>query len=151
MITRRLALALPLGLIASPAAAAPPLAIVMNSGEASCSVIDMTRRQVIATLPTYREPSHWCLTPDRKTLYVCDASGNALFMFDPLTAAPLGHVRIADPYQLAYTPDNRYLVVNALRIDHVDIYDGATHLSDKDKIGLNTLAAMTQKKMAGGQ
>jgi hypothetical protein len=32
-----------------------------------------------------------------------------------------------------------------------DIYDGATHLSDKDKIGLNTLAAMTQKKMAGGQ
>jgi DNA-binding beta-propeller fold protein YncE len=86
----------------------------------------MTRRQVIATLPTYREPSHWCLTPDRKTLYVCDASGNALFMFDPLTAAPLGHVRIADPYQLAYTPDNRYLVVNALRIDHVDIYDGVT-------------------------
>jgi hypothetical protein len=128
MITRRVALALPAALAALPAWGDPgkPLAIVMNSGEASCSVIDMTSRQVINTLPTYREPSHWCLTPDRRTLMVCDASGNALFMFDPLTAAPLGHRRMADPYQLAYTPDRKYLVVNALRINHVDVYDGAS-------------------------
>jgi YVTN family beta-propeller protein len=104
----------------------PPIAIVMNSGEASVSVIDMATQKVIATQPTYREPSHWCLSPDRSKLYVCDASGNALFIFDPLTAAPIGHVRVADPYQLAYTPDQKYLVVNALRINHVDIYDGAT-------------------------
>jgi YVTN family beta-propeller protein len=127
MITRRAALALPLGLAARPALAeATSIAIVMNSGEASVSVIDMATRQVIQTLPTYREPSHWCLTPDRAKLYVCDASGNSLFMFDPRTAAPLGHVRMADPYQLAYTPDQKYLVVNALRLDHVDIYDGAS-------------------------
>jgi YVTN family beta-propeller protein len=136
MITRRTALALPLALLATPALAdapplapganAPPLAIVMNSGEASVSVIDMTTLKVVQTLPTYREPSHWCLTPDRSKLYVCDASGNGLFIFDPITAAPLGHVRMADPYQLGYTPDEKYLVVNALRLDHVDIYDGAT-------------------------
>jgi len=127
MITRRALLPLPLALLSLPAFAdSPPLAIVMNSGEASISVIDMTTRQVIATEPTYREPSHWCLSPDRAKLYVCDASGNALFMFDPLTAAPLGHVRVADPYQLAYTPDEKYLVVNALRINHVDVYDGAS-------------------------
>ncbi|MDE8347891.1 MAG: hypothetical protein POG74_00200 [Acidocella sp.] len=98
----------------------------MNSGEATVSVIDMTTRQVVRTLPTYREPSHWVLTPDRSKLYICDASGNSLFMLDPLTAAPLGHMTIADPYQLGYTPDQKYLVVNALRINHVDIYDGAT-------------------------
>jgi DNA-binding beta-propeller fold protein YncE len=131
MITRRAAFAaslpLALALTAAPALATDrPLALVMNSGEASCAVIDMASRQVINTLPTYREPSHWCLSPDRTKLYVCDASGNSLFIFDPHTFAPLGHLRMADPYQLAYTPDRKYLVVNALRLDHVDVYDGAT-------------------------
>ena len=35
-------------------------------------------------------------------------------------------MRIADPYQLGYTPDQKYLVVNALRLNHVEIYDAAT-------------------------
>ncbi len=126
-LTRRTALAAPLAALFSNAAAGGRnLAFVMNSGEASVSVIDMDARQVVSTLPTFREPSHWCLTPDRSKLYVCDASGNSLFAFDPVTAAPLGHSRMADPYQLGYTPDNRFLVVNALRIDHVDFYDGAS-------------------------
>jgi DNA-binding beta-propeller fold protein YncE len=38
----------------------------------------------------------------------------------------MGSTRIADPYQLGYTPDQKYLVVNALRINHVDVYDGAS-------------------------
>jgi len=133
MITRRTLLPLlPFSLLPAAALAdAPPgaaakLALVMNSGEASCSVIDMTTLQVTATLPTYREPSHWALSPDRTKLYVADASGNALFIFDPRTMAPLGHLRIADPYQLGFTPDMKYLVVNALRLDHVDVYDGTT-------------------------
>jgi len=104
----------------------PPLAMVMNSGDASISIIEMNTRQVIKTLPTLREPSHWALSPDRSKLYIADASGNALFIVDPLTGAALGHRRIADPYQLAYTPDEKYLVVNALRLDHVDVYDAGT-------------------------
>jgi YVTN family beta-propeller protein len=129
MITRRAALALPLlGLAPRLADAGPirPLAMVMNSGEASVSIIDMTSRQVINIVPTLREPSHWALSPDRTKLYIADASGNALFILDPITGAPLGHRRIADPYQLGYTPDQKYLVVNALRINHVDIYDAAS-------------------------
>jgi DNA-binding beta-propeller fold protein YncE len=35
-------------------------------------------------------------------------------------------VKIADPYQLAYSPDQKYLMVNALRINRVDVYDAAT-------------------------
>jgi len=124
MIPRRALFALPLlGLAPANAAGTPPLAMVMNSGEASVSIIDMTTRQVVDTVPTLREPSHWALSPDRSKLYIADASGNALFILDPLTGAPLGHRRIADPYQLGYTPDQKYLVVNALRINHVDIYD----------------------------
>jgi DNA-binding beta-propeller fold protein YncE len=127
MINRRALLALPL-LGLAPALADPmrPLAMVMNSGEASVSLIDMNSRQVIGTVPTLREPSHWALSPDRTKLYIADASGNALFILDPLTGAPMGHKRIADPYQLGYTPDQKYLVINALRIDHVDVYDAGS-------------------------
>jgi DNA-binding beta-propeller fold protein YncE len=98
----------------------------MNSGDGSISIINMDSHQVTTTDPAYREPSHWALTPDRSKLYVSDASGNALFILNPLTGAEQGHVRIADPYQLAYTPDEKYLIVNALRINHVDIYDATS-------------------------
>ena len=107
---------------AAASASVPSLAIVMNSGEASVSVIDMTTRQVVRNLPTLREPSHWALSPDRSKLYIADASGNALFIVDPKTGTALGHKTIADPYQLGFTPDHRYLVVNALRLNYVDIY-----------------------------
>jgi YVTN family beta-propeller protein len=103
-------------------AAAPALAMVMNSGEASVSVIDMATRKVVRTLPTLREPSHWALSPDRSKLYIADAGGNALFIVDPVTGTALGHKTVADPYQLGYTPDQRYLVINALRLNYVDVY-----------------------------
>jgi len=45
-----------------------------------------------------------------------------LFIVDPHTGTALGHKVIADPYQLGFTPDHRYLVVNALRLDYVDVY-----------------------------
>lgn len=105
-------------------AGTPPLAFVLNSAAGSLSIIDMDTRRVIRTEAAYREPSHWALTPDRKTLLVADASGNALFMYDPVTAAPQGHRRIADPYQIGYTPDQRYFLVNSLRLNFVDVYDG---------------------------
>ncbi len=125
-LSRRAALAFPLlGLAPALAAEPRPLAMVMNSGEASVSIIDMNSRQVIKTTPTLREPSHWALSPDRTKLYIADASGNCLFILDPLTGDAMGSKRIADPYQLAYTPDEKYLVVNALRLDHVDVYDAA--------------------------
>ena len=127
MLTRRTALALPLlGLTPAFGETPKPLAMVMNSGEASVSIIDMTTRQVIKTTPTLREPSHWALSPDRTKLYIADASGNSLFILDPLTGDAIGSTRIADPYQLAYTPNQKYLVVNALRLNHVDIYDAAS-------------------------
>ncbi len=128
MITRRIALSLPFALLATRALGdtPPPIAIVMNSGEGSVSIIDMNTKQVISTEPMLREPSHWALTPDRSKLYVTDASGNAFFVFNPTTGAPEGHFRIADPYQLGYSPNSKYLVVNALRLNHVDVYDATS-------------------------
>jgi DNA-binding beta-propeller fold protein YncE len=128
LLRRTMMTALPFAGLTLPAfaAAGRKLAMVMNSGEASVSIIDMDSRQVLNTVPTLREPSHWALSPDRAKLYIADASGNSLFILDPETGAPLGHRVIADPYQLGYTPDDKYLVVNALRLNHVDVYDAAT-------------------------
>ena len=131
MLSRRAVMSLPLGfgflgLDVAAGDPLPPLAMVMNSGEASVSIIDMNTRLVIKTTATLREPSHWALSPDKSKLYIADASGNSLFILDPLTGDGLGSRRIADPYQLGYTPDQKYLVVNALRLDHVDVYDAVS-------------------------
>jgi YVTN family beta-propeller protein len=111
---------------AAAAEAPPPIAIVLDSGAANLSLIDMTTRRVTRTEPTYREPSHWALTPDRSRLLIADASGNALFFLDPRTGRELGHRMIPDPYQLWFAPDGRHLTVNALRLNHVDIYHADT-------------------------
>jgi YVTN family beta-propeller protein len=110
--------------IASPIT--PPIAIVMNSGGGTISEIDMTTRQVLREVPALREPSHWALNPDRSKLLVSDASGNAIFFLDPATGRELGHKLIPDPYQLWFSPDGQYLTVNALRLNHVDVYHAAT-------------------------
>ena len=130
-LSRRALLAAPafLGLAPAFARAAgttPPICIVLDSGGSRVSVIDMTTRKVIHTEPTLREPGHWALTPDRKTLLIADASGNALFFFDPVTGRERGHKLIPDPYQLWFSPDGKFLTVNCLRLNHVDIYHADT-------------------------
>ena len=114
---------------APAASAAPPaggIAIVMNSAGASISIVDMASHRQIREVPVLREPHHWTLSPDGSELWVGDAGGNALFALDPTTGTRLGHRVLADPYQLWVSPDGRRLTVNALRFDHVDVYDAAT-------------------------
>jgi DNA-binding beta-propeller fold protein YncE len=102
------------------------IAIVMNSAGASISIIDMASGQHIREVPVLREPHHWTLSPDGSELWIGDAGGNAMFALDPVSGRPLGHRVLSDPYQLWVSPDGRRLTVNALRLDHVDVYDTAT-------------------------
>ena len=48
----------------------PKLAVVLNSGEATVSLIDMPARKVIKTVPVGKEPHHLMITPDQKTLLI---------------------------------------------------------------------------------
>ena len=111
-------------------AAVPPgdqgIAIVMNSAGASFSVIDVASRRVVRTTPVLREPHHWALLPDHSALLIGDTSGNAMFFLDPRTGQVLRHTAFSDPYQLWFSPDHRHFVVAALRVNHVDVYDGST-------------------------
>ncbi|MGH7117565.1 MAG: YncE family protein [Acetobacteraceae bacterium] len=112
----------------APLESSPPggIAIVMNSIGASVSIIDIKTEKQLREVPLLREPHHWTLSPDGTELWVGDASGNTLFALSPATGSLLGHRVLADPYQLWVSPDGRRLVVNALRLNHVDVYDAAT-------------------------
>ena len=129
MRLNRAALALlPLLLFAAfaPSTLAAGLAFVINSGGASISVIDMATHKELRRIPALREPHHWALTPDGKSLLVGDTVGNELLFLDPATGAVQRRMPCVDPYQLWFSPDGRFLVVNGLARNQIDVYDGTS-------------------------
>ena len=107
-------------------AAARPLAFVINSNEASVSLIDLNTREEIKRVPVLREPHHMALSPDGASLLVGDTAGNAVFFLDPQTGELQRRMVMSDPYQLQYSPDGKWLTVAALARNQIDIYDAAT-------------------------
>ena len=106
----------------------PKLAIVLNSAEASVSLIDMPTRKVIKTVPVGKEPHHLMLTPDQKTLLIANAAGNDVQLMNPVNGELAGKIpEIIDPYQIGYSPNHKWFIANGNRLDRVDIYaaDGA--------------------------
>ena len=132
-----LALSLPVALRAQtppvpPAPAAAPVAtaakalrpiFVLNSLDATISVIDPVSFTELKRIPTGKEPHHLYLTPDEKSLIVANALGDSLTFVDPVTAQVQRVVTgIIDPYQLRFSPDMKWFVTAANRLNHVDIY-----------------------------
>lgn len=108
-------------------AAGRALCFVVNSVDASLSVIDVASRSVTHTVPLLREPHHLVLSPDRKSLVVGDTVGNALFFVDPLTGQLQRRLAAADPYQLQFSPSGRLLTIAGLARAQVDVMDAATY------------------------
>ena len=116
-----------LALLAFPGLAqAGGLAFVINSNDASLSLLDVDTHQEVRRVPMLREPHHMALTPDHKSLVVGDTAGNTLFFLDPRTGAVQRQATVSDPYQLQYSPDGRYLTIAGLARAQIDIYDAAT-------------------------
>jgi YVTN family beta-propeller protein len=97
--------------------------VVLNSGEASVSVIDQTERREIRRFEVGKEPHHLIRTPDGGSLIVANAMSNDLHFLDAATGDVQRRLRnMPDPYQLAYSPDRKWFVTAALRLDRVDVY-----------------------------
>jgi DNA-binding beta-propeller fold protein YncE len=106
----------------SPAAQANNV-IVLNSGEATLSLIDEATHQVVGTVPTGKEPHHLMATPDNSSLIVANSVSNNLMFVDPKTGKVQRWVEnIEDPYQIGFSPDRKWLVTTGLRLDRLDIY-----------------------------
>ncbi|VWX55642.1 conserved exported hypothetical protein [Burkholderiales bacterium 8X] len=106
----------------APTAGSPPI-FVLNSLDATVSVInpaDWTEKTRIAT---GKEPHHLYLAPDESSLLVANSAGDSLTFLDPRTAEVQRVVYgIIDPYHLRFSPDMKWLVTAANRLNHVDIY-----------------------------
>jgi len=110
---------------AQPAAAEPsrPPIFVLNSLDANLSVIDSVSLKELRRIPVGKEPHHLYLAPDEKSLLVANALGNSLTLVDPRT----GEIQrvigdILDPYQLRFSPDMKWFVTAANRLNHIDIF-----------------------------
>ena len=119
---------LPLVFLASMAGSAwaGGLAIVLNSGDATLSVLDMARETELRRVPVLREPHHIALSPDGADLLVGDAGANEMLFLDPHTGDIRRRVPVADPYHLAFSPNGKWLTVTGLARNQVDVYDAAT-------------------------
>jgi YVTN family beta-propeller protein len=125
--------ALVLGLGASVAARADQV-IVLNSEEASYSIVSRGQRAEIGRVPLGREPHHLITTPDGKEVLVASTVTNELVALDSKTGQRTRVVRnIIDPYQLGFSPDGKWFVTAAYRLDHIDIYryDGDFKLASR--------------------
>ena len=96
---------------------------VLNSLEASVSMVDPATWKETRRFATGKEPHHLYLTPDEKSLIIANALSDSLLFVDPRTGAIQRTVRgIIDPYHLRFSPDMKWFVTAANRLNHVDIY-----------------------------
>ena len=123
-ISRFLALLLLVsGLTVQAAEPVKRTAIVLNSGEASVSLIDMDKRAVYKTFPIGKEPHHLMITPDQKSVLVANAAGDDVVFLDPKTGDIQSRLpNIVDPYHIGYSPNKKWFVAAGNRLDRVDIY-----------------------------
>ncbi len=105
-----------------PAKTRPPI-FVLNSLDATISVIDPVSWKELQRIPTGKEPHHLYLTPDDKSVIVANAGSNSVTFIDPSTAQVQRTVRdIADPYHLRFSPDMKWFVTASNRLHRIDIY-----------------------------
>ncbi|MDW5444543.1 selenium-binding protein SBP56-related protein [Polaromonas sp. SM01] len=103
--------------------AQPAPLFVLNSLDANVSVINPVDWTEIKRIPTGKQPHHLYLTPDEKSVIVANALSDTLTFIDPKTAAIQRVIPgILDPYQLRFSPDMKWFVTAANRLNHIDIY-----------------------------
>ncbi|MBL6651195.1 MAG: PQQ-binding-like beta-propeller repeat protein [Reyranella sp.] len=97
--------------------------LVLNSEEASYSILSRTGRIEQARHPVGREPHHLIATPDGKEVLVASTATNELLVLDANTGEKRRVVRdVIDPYHLGFSPSGKWFVTVAYRLDHVDIF-----------------------------
>jgi YVTN family beta-propeller protein len=73
-----------------------------------------------------KEPHHLMITPDQKTLLIANAVGNDITLMNPVNGEITGRIpNIIDPYQIGYSPNNKWFVSNCNRLDRVDVYQAS--------------------------
>jgi DNA-binding beta-propeller fold protein YncE len=98
----------------------PERVYVPNSRSNTVDEIDphtfrITRHFTTGALPQHVTPSY-----DLRTLWVDNDQGNSLTPINPRTGKPGKAVPVDDPYNLYFTPDGRYAIMVAERLQKLD-------------------------------
>jgi DNA-binding beta-propeller fold protein YncE len=104
----------------------PARVYVPNSRSNTVDVISQRTFRVIDHFATGAEPQHITPSWDLRRLWVTNDVGNSLTPIDPRTGRHGAPVRVADPYNLYFTPDGRYAIVVAERLQRLDFRDART-------------------------
>jgi len=115
--------AVSLGLLACMQAAQANVVVVLNSRDATVQLLDQVSYKSLQTFPVGKEPHHLMATPDNKSVIVASAVGNELVFLDPKSGQKQRSIKdILDPYQIGFSPDQKWFVATSLRLDRVDVY-----------------------------
>ncbi|MBV8295811.1 MAG: beta-propeller fold lactonase family protein [Acidimicrobiia bacterium] len=104
----------------------PNLVYVPNSESNSVDVIDPSTFKVVEHFAVGRQPQHVVPAYDLKTLYATNDLGNTLTPIDPSTGKPGPAIPVEDPYNMYFTPDGRFAIVVAERLQRLDFRDAHT-------------------------
>src|SRR5712692_2089950 len=111
------------GMLDSVARRARPLVYVPDSKADSVTVIDPKSYRVLRTFAVGKLPQHVVPSWDLRRLWVANNRGNSLTPIDPVMGTEGVPVRVDDPYNLYFTPDGRYAIVVAERLQRLDFRD----------------------------
>jgi DNA-binding beta-propeller fold protein YncE len=104
----------------------PSLVYVPNSMSNTVDVISQQTMKVVGHFATGALPQHVTPSYDLRTLYVDNDLGNSLTPIDPRTGRPGRPIPIDDPYNLYFTPDGRFAIVVAERLQRLDFRNPRT-------------------------
>jgi DNA-binding beta-propeller fold protein YncE len=101
----------------------PALVYVPNSMSNTVDVISQRTFRIVDQFAVGALPQHVTPAYDLRTLYVDNDVGNSLTPIDPRTGRPGRRIHVRDPYNLYFTPDGRYAIVVAERMERLDFRD----------------------------
>jgi DNA-binding beta-propeller fold protein YncE len=104
----------------------PALVYVPNSMSNTVDEISQRTLKIVRQFATGALPQHVTPSYDLRTLYVDNDVGNSLTPIDPRTGLPGRPIPVEDPYNLYFTPDGRFAIVVAERLQRLDFRNPAT-------------------------
>jgi len=120
---RRLSRLAASALVLFSACAQANVVVVLNSRDATVQLLDEATFADKGSFAVGKEPHHLMATPDNKSLIVASSVGNELIFLDPKTGQIQRKLKdVLDPYQIGFSPNQKWFVSASLRLDRVDLY-----------------------------
>ncbi|MBV8220248.1 MAG: YncE family protein, partial [Solirubrobacterales bacterium] len=104
----------------------PALVYVPNSMSNTVDVISQRTLKIVEQFPVGALPQHVTPSYDLRTLYVDNDLGNSLTPINPQAGRPGQPIPVEDPSNLYFTPDGRFAIVVAERLQRLDFRDPGT-------------------------